>query len=470
MRVSMTAPRGVHGRRGSAARCRQRGASLLFALTALAGLTAAGIAMMRTADTSALVAGNIGFHGAAVQAADLALEGAAATLSGLSGSAGHSHNSGVGYYANLASVSTEPPSSRLSDSIGVELTDVATGNTLRYVIERLCSATGAPTATGCILDSSNQPIYRVTTLVRGPRNTSETVQAYMTAAGFDAGCAIMTKGNVDIPGTSDLNGTNRCAFSNGNVNVGAVPVHIGNVAAAGTVADTSKISSGGGTSSPGQPARAFPTFNTNDYRPYVDYVFRSNGQILRVADNTVLGTFTSGSGWNGWYRESTSPVRWRKGNSTSSPAGKYYFEGNVAVSGNVGNSTNPWNVSFIAEGSIQISGECYFQNYTGHPTASTAVKNIFLMARGDIEMNGNSTGYATTGLVISNEELKLNGNNSIIGNLIALNSNNTDPSGLDNFIDKNELSGTTVITYNPDPAKNLWPAEAKRLQWRTVDG
>jgi hypothetical protein len=27
-----------------------------------------------------------------------------------------------------------------------------------------------------------------------------------------------------------------------------------------------------------------------------------------------------------------------------------------------------------------------------------------------------------------------------------------------------------VITYNPDPAKNLWPAEAKRLQWRTVDG
>jgi len=454
-------------------RQRQRGASLLFSLIALVGLSLAGMAMLRTADTSTMVAGNIGFHGAAVQATDLAQEAALATIISMaSANTLGSNNTGLGYYASLDSSAPDPmlpPSSRLSDANGVSMTDSGTGNALRYTIERMCNATGAPTTTGCVLDGAT-PLHRVTTLVRGPRNTSETVQSLLMVSVFSPTCAIMTRTTMQLPGTTNLGGSGNCVFSNGNVSVGGMLNNTGGYAAAvGSVGDSAKIT---GAKNPNQLPMIFPTFNTNDYRPYADYIFRSNGQIWQRSTNSVLGTYTGGSKWYGWYRESTSPVRWRLGDSKTgankSPAGLYYFEGNVGISGSVGGSSDLWNVSFIAEGSIQVSGECYFSNYAGNGSAPQAVNNLFMMARGDIEMNGNSSSTPVSGLIITNEELKFNGNNTINGNLISLNANNSDPSSLDNLISLNEFSGTTNINYDPDAANNLWQPVVKRVQWRTV--
>jgi len=459
--------RGGAGRRLS--RPCQRGASLFFALTALAGLSLAGVAMLRTADTSSLVAGNIGFHSAAVQASDLAQEAALATVVSLA-NAGTSiaDNTGLGYYASLASVAKEPPTSRLSDANGVSLSDTGTGNALRYVIERMCNATGAPTATGCVMDGGN-PLHRITTLVRGPRNTSEMVQAMIMVSVFSPNCAIMTKGSLVVPGTATITGTGNCVFSNTSVDVGGLLDNAGGYAAsAGSVGTTSNIT---GTSTPSQPAQVFPAFNTNDYRQYADYIFRSNGQIWQRSTNSVVATANnSGAKWNGWYRDSSSPVRWIHPDSTpAGPTGLLYFEGNVGISGSVGTAGSRWNVSFIAEGAIQVSGECYFSNYVGNVSAPQAVNNLFMMARGDIELNGNSSSTPVSGLFITNEEFKFNGNNTINGNLIALNANNTDPSGLDNFINSNEFSGTTTVNYDPDMANNLWQPVIKRVQWRTVE-
>jgi type IV pilus assembly protein PilX len=56
------------------ARVRQRGVSLLFALLALAAISLAAVALVRSVDSGTLVIGNLGFKQDATSAADLAAE------------------------------------------------------------------------------------------------------------------------------------------------------------------------------------------------------------------------------------------------------------------------------------------------------------------------------------------------------------------------------------------------------------
>lgn len=58
----------------------QKGASLFIALVALVALTFTGLAMVRSSDTSALIAGNFAFRQTAINAGDLAIEMAIARL------------------------------------------------------------------------------------------------------------------------------------------------------------------------------------------------------------------------------------------------------------------------------------------------------------------------------------------------------------------------------------------------------
>jgi hypothetical protein len=79
--------------------------------------------------------------------------------------------------------------------------DPITGNTVRYVIQRMCRITGLVTQTNCLMGSANtpgktfgdlneqnlggnlmpslSPMYRVTARVTGPKNTISYIQAYV---------------------------------------------------------------------------------------------------------------------------------------------------------------------------------------------------------------------------------------------------------------------------------------------------
>jgi len=61
-------------------RRRQRGVTLFIALIVLVAMTMAAVAMMRSVDTSTVVAGNIGFRQSAVNAADQGVQTAFAWL------------------------------------------------------------------------------------------------------------------------------------------------------------------------------------------------------------------------------------------------------------------------------------------------------------------------------------------------------------------------------------------------------
>jgi type IV pilus assembly protein PilX len=200
----------ANGRRPG--RARQRGVVLMIALIVLVAMTLAGIALMRSVDTTAMIAGNLAFQQSATSSGDVGTETAIAWLT-TNNSSGYLWNNtpAQGYMAarqdpavgqSWDSFWTSVVNPSGGPSMAVSLgQDAATGNTVSYVIQRLCNGTGDPTSPGvdCAAPQSlaqasssskgagavallyNSSIYyRITTRIDGPRNTVSYVQVVVT--------------------------------------------------------------------------------------------------------------------------------------------------------------------------------------------------------------------------------------------------------------------------------------------------
>ncbi len=206
----------------------QQGIVLLMALIVLVALTLAALALTRSVYTSNAIAGNLAFQQAATHAADRGVEDAIAWLEANNGKStsttADACPSGVGSTVLACDQTTgganghgyiahhqEPTGQQswakfydenfagnnLAKSLGTD----AVGNTVTYVIERMCSHVGDSQATGndCTtspvasdstcsggsscdaqrvnLASVSQVYYRITVKVTGPRNTQSYVQS-----------------------------------------------------------------------------------------------------------------------------------------------------------------------------------------------------------------------------------------------------------------------------------------------------
>jgi Tfp pilus assembly protein PilX len=180
---------------------RERGAVMLIALILLVVLTLAGLALVRSVSTSNVIAGNLAFRQAATHSADAGVEAAIAFLAANSAGAALQANVPASGYVALRQ---DPAAGQSWDAYwnatlaaaAVTLPADVAGNTVSYVIHRLCNATGAATYPGCSaspvdtgsagnshgagvlqLTSPRQIYYRITARVTGPRNTLSYVQA-----------------------------------------------------------------------------------------------------------------------------------------------------------------------------------------------------------------------------------------------------------------------------------------------------
>jgi len=183
---------------------RQRGAVLLVALIVLVIMTLAGIALMRSVSTSSVIAGNLAFQQAATHSADVGVESAVAFLEGSTAAALRTSvlsGGGVRYLAYRQ----DPAAGQSWDDFWTNsipasakntMAADAAGNTVSFVIHRLCNAEGVPiTVAACstspvdtgsagnskgggvtALLAPPQIYYRITTRVSGPRNTLSYVQ------------------------------------------------------------------------------------------------------------------------------------------------------------------------------------------------------------------------------------------------------------------------------------------------------
>lgn len=200
-----------------AARGRERGVVLFITLIVLVAMLLAGLSLLRSVTTSNRVAGNLALQEAATQAADAGVETAIAWLETTLATAParlHDHVAvggaadPVGYFAvrqdpdaALGQSWTQFWDDVLQPSGGVTVLPAdAGGNTVSFVIHRLCDQTGDPTAgRGCAtspttlgsdsgsrgagvvgLLAAGAVYYRITARVDGPRNTVRFVQAVVS--------------------------------------------------------------------------------------------------------------------------------------------------------------------------------------------------------------------------------------------------------------------------------------------------
>jgi type IV pilus assembly protein PilX len=196
-------------------RARERGAALFIALVVLVALSMAGIAMMRSVDTATLVAGNIGFRQSTINAADVGIQAAgnyifprmSALATQLADDSANGYTgitplgeppdwylspNNVGWKNAVSCNGGSPATACTTFGPGGTAVDIS-GNTVTYVIHRLCDSTGAlcgsspttPSAgSGGGQDMSAPPLtipppsqhFRVTVRVNGPRNSVAYVQ------------------------------------------------------------------------------------------------------------------------------------------------------------------------------------------------------------------------------------------------------------------------------------------------------
>jgi Tfp pilus assembly protein PilX len=192
------------------AKIRQRGMALVVTLIMLVIMTLGAIAMVRSMDTTTLIAGNLGFRQSATYSGDVGVEAAMAWLRARTvgtltcGSPTGDAACPAGYKSNGGN--DRPAANQSWDGYwtatlaanATNLAEDATGNRVSYFIHRLCEGTGAITAAGsdCVetpavassggssklagsvaFSSSSQVYYRITVRVQGKKNTVSYVQA-----------------------------------------------------------------------------------------------------------------------------------------------------------------------------------------------------------------------------------------------------------------------------------------------------
>ena len=204
MRILNHMPGRQRGRQHRLQRGLQRGVALIVALVMLVALTLASTLLVRSVATSGLIAGNMAFQQAAVNSADVGVQTALNWLQANNiNDVLNNHNFASGYVASRQDPQPSQTwddfwknSLELAGQIRTLPTDAA-GNTVSYVIHRLCNTWGDPNSgidcnrapagaansgnsrgAGVIeLNVNNQVYYRITTRVTGPRGTVSFVQS-----------------------------------------------------------------------------------------------------------------------------------------------------------------------------------------------------------------------------------------------------------------------------------------------------
>jgi len=179
----------------------QRGVVLLIALIILVALTLSAVALVRSMDTTNLIAGNMSFNQSAVLAGERSTELAMTNWLQPNIGAGdvdlHSDSLANGYRAAradpAAGVSWDAFWTATLAAQAVNGAPDTAGNTVSYVIHRLCDAAGPPKNVNCAKPPagntggsqqaggpapvvSSQVYYRITTRIAGPRNTVAYIQ------------------------------------------------------------------------------------------------------------------------------------------------------------------------------------------------------------------------------------------------------------------------------------------------------
>jgi Tfp pilus assembly protein PilX len=182
----------------------ERGAALFISLIALVFMLLGGLALIRSVDIGNLIAGNLSFKQASLQASDVGSEAAFTLLNGTIIGASEDGAYPAGCTQEAPTSCNYLPLRQAEDSAGVPTavgdwsavpsTTMANGYQYQFVIDRLCQgpvpvtdlsgkcivgapqAGGTKKAGGVVFTSATEVYYRVTIRATGPRDTRTVTQ------------------------------------------------------------------------------------------------------------------------------------------------------------------------------------------------------------------------------------------------------------------------------------------------------
>lgn len=191
--MNRTYPHPLHTRK-------QRGVSLIIALLCLIALTLAGLALIRSTDTTNVISGNLAFRQASLHATDIGVEKAFDMIDTIAAaSLDNKYPSGC-----ATGACNYHPTRQAADNAGIPAVinwslvptqTVDNSYTVQYVLDRLCDGPTPVTdvRTQCMntgaalvgskkagVDPLSKPVqvyYRATVRVVGPKGTESVVQA-----------------------------------------------------------------------------------------------------------------------------------------------------------------------------------------------------------------------------------------------------------------------------------------------------
>ncbi len=199
---------------GMARHARQRGVVLVVTLIVLVAMTLAGIALLRSVDTSTVIAGNLSFKQSAVASGDAGVETAIAWLTANTANL-QQDIPGSGYYAtsqDALDLTGNKPGGGTEDDLDWGDADAVrtlerddAGNQVAYIIHRMCDSAGPLNGATCATEQTfrggssqgasrqmltyqpgawesvaNRGYYRITARVSGPRNTTSYIQVVVS--------------------------------------------------------------------------------------------------------------------------------------------------------------------------------------------------------------------------------------------------------------------------------------------------
>lgn len=188
---------------------KQRGVVLLFTMIVLVLLLISAIALVRSVDSSQIIAGNIAFKRDLLNQGQRGITIAKKSLSDggvlADGAKRQKDLLANNYSATMLEANAQGiPKILLSDKAwaksgmtGADIIDSTSGVAIRYVIDRLCTETGSPDSAKCVVTTripsggsdflltrraggSTPPVYRISVRVTGPHNTQTYMQSTFT--------------------------------------------------------------------------------------------------------------------------------------------------------------------------------------------------------------------------------------------------------------------------------------------------
>jgi hypothetical protein len=251
--------------------------------------------------------------------------------------------------------------------------------------------------------------------------------------------AIVSNGDLTLPGNPDVLGPCAGVHANGVLSVSGHPTVDGKATASGDIVLNGTIyDAAGGIVIPQLAGRIeVDEHKPLDYRGQADYELR-DGWVITVGPPREDSALATGSGERGW--------KWNAGQGTWSLAGNkaeggtYFVYGDVEVTGNAGSNGAPLEISIIATGSVKVAGNPKIK--AAHPGG------ILILAGGDVDIGGNASGITLSyaGLVYAGSQCQVHGTPSVGGHILC--RDDPDPPGAANLASDNKVNGNPTVTYD----------------------